>query len=76
MPRENLTKTTPFDRKQQDVLLTVKDVAALDQCSEKTVRRAIEAGLLKVIRIGVNGRLVRIRKVDHLTYRFGCEVDQ
>lgn len=27
-------------------LLTVKQVAALDGCSEKTVRRAIEAGLL------------------------------
>ncbi len=40
-------------------LLTVKDVAALDHCSEKTVRRAIEAGLLEAIRIGPSGRLLR-----------------
>lgn len=53
----------------QDVLLTVKEVAALDRCSEKTVRRAIDAGLLKATRIGVNGRLVRVKKSDHAAYR-------
>lgn len=52
-----------------DVLLTVRDVAALDRCSEKTVRRAIDAGRLRVVRIGVDGRLIRIRKSDHAAYR-------
>ncbi len=43
--------------KQTHKLLTVKDVAELDNCSEKTVRRAIAAGLLEVIRVGPGGRL-------------------
>ncbi len=50
-------------------LLTVKDVAELDRCSEKTVRRAIEAGQLTVIRVGPGGRLVRIDPRDHAAYR-------
>lgn len=36
---------------EQEPLLTVKQVAALDGCSEKTVRRAITEGLLDVVRI-------------------------
>jgi len=50
-------------------LLTVKEVAKLDNCSEKTVRRAIDAGLLMVIRIGPGGRLVRIDPAAHAAYR-------
>ncbi len=52
-----------------DTLLTVKDVAALDRCSEKTVRRAIDAGLLEVIRLGPGGRLLRIEPAAHAAYR-------
>lgn len=50
-------------------LLTVRQVAALDGCSEKTVRRAIEAGLLEVVRVGPGGRLVRIDPAAHRAYR-------
>ena len=50
-------------------LLTIKDVANLDRCSEKTVRRAIAAGLLEVVRIGPGGRLVRIEPAAHRAYR-------
>ncbi|MEP2990903.1 MAG: helix-turn-helix domain-containing protein [Parasphingorhabdus sp.] len=74
MIRKNTTKFTSSDCEQRDVLLTVRDVAELDQCSEKTVRRAIKAGLLRVVRIGANSRLVRIRKIDHVAYRYECEV--
>ena len=50
-------------------LLTVSDVAALDNVSEKTVRRAIKAGELNAIRVGVGRRLLRIRPDDHAAYR-------
>jgi excisionase family DNA binding protein len=52
-----------------EALLTVRDVAALDGCSEKTVRRAIAVGLLDVVRIGPGGRLVRIEPSAHRVYR-------
>lgn len=52
-----------------DALLTVKDVAALDRCSEKTVRRAIASGDLEAIRVGPGGRLLRIRPAAHEAYR-------
>ncbi len=52
MPRRPLKKT---DGPTQ--LLTVRDVAQLNNVSEKTVRRAIAAGLLDSVRLG---RLVRI----------------
>lgn len=50
-------------------LLTVKDVAQLDRCSEKTVRRAITAGLLEAVRVGPGGRLLRIDPAAHAAYR-------
>lgn len=50
-------------------LLTVKDVAELDACSEKTVRRAIAAGLLEVVRVGPSGHLLRIDPAAHAAYR-------
>ena len=50
-------------------LLTVREVAELDNCSEKTVRRAIDAGLLKVVRIGPSGHSVRIDPAAHRAYR-------
>ncbi|MGC9371242.1 MAG: helix-turn-helix domain-containing protein [Paracoccaceae bacterium] len=50
-------------------LKTVKEVAQEDNCSEKTVRRAIKAGLLDVIRVGPGGRLIRIHPDAHAAYR-------
>lgn len=50
-------------------LLTVREVAELDRCSEKTVRRAIEAGLLEAVRIGPGGRLLRVDPAAHALYR-------
>ncbi|WP_323041525.1 helix-turn-helix domain-containing protein [Gemmobacter sp.] len=50
-------------------LLTVREVSELDGCSEKTVRRAIEAGLLEAVRIGPGGRLLRIDPAAHALYR-------
>lgn len=60
-----IPRNTPSPRR----LLTVKDVAELDSCSEKTVRRAIEAGLLDVVRLGPGGRLLRIDPAAHAAYR-------
>ncbi|MFC3614541.1 helix-turn-helix domain-containing protein [Lutimaribacter marinistellae] len=60
---------TPKKTDQSRPLLTVKDVAELDNCSEKTVRRAIAAGLLDVIRVGPGGRLIRIDPAAHAAYR-------
>jgi excisionase family DNA binding protein len=51
------------------MLLTVKEVAALDHCSEKTVRRAIAAGLLEAMRVGPGGRLLRVHPAAHAAYR-------
>ena len=64
MPRQP-TKTTEKLR----TLLTVKEVAELDNCSEKTVRRAIAAGLLEAVRAGPGGRLLRIDPAAHAAYR-------
>lgn len=50
-------------------LKTVKQVALEDNVSEKTVRRAIAAGLLEVLRIGPGGRLIRIHPAQHDAYR-------
>jgi excisionase family DNA binding protein len=59
------TKMTEKSRR----LLTVKEVAELDSCSEKTVRRAITMGLLEVVRVGPSGRMVRITPAAHAIYR-------
>ncbi len=64
MPRPPL-KTVERSRP----LLTVKDVAVLDNTSEKTVRRAIKAGLLVALRVGPGGRLLRIDPAAHAAYR-------
>lgn len=74
MTRKSLTKLTPSDLKQRDVLLTVQEVALLDGCSEKTVRRAIAAGLLRALRVGPGGRLIRIKPADHAAYRNACPI--
>lgn len=64
MPQNNPKKTD-----QPRHLMTVKDVAKADNYSEKTVRRAIAAGLLEVIRLGPGGRLIRIDPAAHAAYR-------
>ena len=58
-----------------DALLTVAEVAGLDRCSEKTVRRAIEAGLLQALRLGPGGRLLRVTRAAHEAYRRGWRRD-
>ena len=52
-------------------LMTIAEVARLDGCSEKTVRRAINAGLLEAIRIGPGGRAIRVTVEAHMLYRLG-----
>ncbi len=59
----------PPNRDALRALLTVRQVAELDGCSEKTVRRAIQAGLLESVRIGPAGRLLRIDPAAHALYR-------
>ncbi len=60
-------KTSPAEHGVR--LLTVKEVAELDGCSEKTVRREIKAGNLLATRVGPSGRLLRIHPADHAAYR-------
>ena len=66
---KNAAHTRTAERQSPQSLLTVKEVAILDGCSEKTVRRAIDAGLLEAIRIGPGERLIRIHPDAHETYR-------
>ena len=62
MPRN--VKTDPITP-----LKTVKQVALEDNVSEKTVRRAITAGHLEVLRMGPGGRLTRSHPAQHESYR-------
>lgn len=50
-------------------LLTVREIAERDRCSEKTVRRAIAEGLLDAIRVGPGNRLLRVHPAAHDSYR-------
>ncbi len=50
-------------------LFTVAEIASEDKTSEKTVRRDIKAGLLEVLRLGKNGRIVRVTAEERLRYR-------
>ena len=52
-----------------EVLYTLADIAGLDRCSVRTLRRAVAAGLLEVVRIGPAGRLIRITPEAHAAYR-------
>jgi hypothetical protein len=52
--------------------LTMQDVAARDQCSVKSVRRAIELGLLEATRIGPSGRAIRISEDAYARYHALC----
>ena len=64
-----MPKLPPKKTDKPCTLLTVKDVAEADNCSEKTVRRAIAAGLLEVVRVGPTGHMVRIKPAAHAAYR-------
>ncbi len=63
------TKPSPTPIRPEDVYLTVPEVAQLDRCSTRTVRRAIQAGLLAAVRIGPGGRSLRIPRATHTAYR-------
>jgi excisionase family DNA binding protein len=66
----NAPDTSPKNYANDDrALLTVRQIAALDGCSEKTVRRAITAGVLHAIRVGPGGRLLRVSRAAHKAYR-------
>jgi len=71
MPRHKIPPNTPPSKPiaAPSRLKTVRDVAAEDQVSEKSVRRAIAAGLLDVIRVGPGKRLIRIHPDAHAAYR-------
>lgn len=56
-------------RQDTEAALTIKEVAVLDGCSEKTVQRAIKAGLLQAFHVGPGGRLLRISRQAHAAYR-------
>lgn len=64
-----MTKTATKATDTDSTLLTVKEIAAMDRCSEKTVRRAIGAGLLQALRVGPGERLLRVTKEAHAAYR-------
>lgn len=64
-----MTKIKPKRDDSCDMLLTIREVAHLDQCSEKTVRRAITAGDLEALRVGPGGRLLRVTREAHARYR-------
>lgn len=70
MANDNKISRKAKDSKAE-ALMTVADIAILDGCSEKTVRRAIDAGLLRIVRIGPSGRLIRVHPDDHAAYRNG-----
>lgn len=62
---KHLSQNSP----QSNPLFTVAEIAERDRCSAKTVRRAIAAGYLDVIRIGPSGRSIRISQQAHERYR-------
>jgi excisionase family DNA binding protein len=57
---------TPKPTTDLEQLLTVREVAALEAVSPKTITRRITAGELPALR---TGRLLRIRPQDLRTYR-------
>jgi len=61
-----MTHNNPISRRP---MLTVAEIARLDSCSEKTVRRAIDCGLLDILRIGPSGRSIRVTEEAHALYR-------
>lgn len=78
MKRMNKAKAQPKPGTRsvpnEERMLTVKEVAELDRCSEKTVRRAIDDELLEAMRIGPGKRLLRITREAHARYRRGQRI--
>lgn len=72
MPPAALPRSNSAGLPNDEPLLSVREVAWLDGCSEKTVRRAIAAGHLAALRIGPGGRLLRITRRAHAAYRSGA----
>lgn len=68
-PKTPPKKPAPRLALDEERLLKIKEVADLDRCSEKTVRRAIDAGLLEAMRVGAGGRLLRVTPRAHAAYR-------
>ncbi len=64
-----MTKTSKTPIRTEDVLMTIAEVAQLDRTSERSVRRAIAAGLLEAMRLGPAGRSIRISRAAHAAYR-------
>lgn len=73
MTMKNIPKTHPKlvhrTVPDEERTLTVTEVAELDRCSEKTVRRAIAAGMLEAMRVGPGKRLLRITPEAFAKYR-------
>lgn len=71
MKKTAKTQPKPVHRNVADEerALTVTEVAELDRCSEKTVRRAIAAGMLEATRVGPGKRLLRITPAAFSKYR-------
>lgn len=71
MKKTPMTQPKPVHRNVADEerALTVSEVAELDRCSEKTVRRAIAAGMLEATRVGPGKRLLRITPAAFSKYR-------
>lgn len=59
-------------RQDDDRLYTVAEIARLDGCSTRTVRRSIAMSLLDALRIGPGGRCLRITQAAHQRYRDRC----
>lgn len=68
-----MTNSTPRpgSMTSTETLLTVQEIAVLDRCSEKTVRRAISSGQLQALRVGPGSRLLRVTQGAHQAYRRG-----
>jgi len=71
MKKSVQTQPKPVHRNipDEERTLTVTEVAELDRCSEKTVRRAIAAGMLEATRVGPGKRLLRITPAAFSKYR-------
>lgn len=66
MPTNSSATKTPARPADLERLLTVDEVADLENVSSKTIRRRIAAGELRALR---NGRSLRIRPQDLRAYR-------
>ena len=63
-----MTKTKTPRADAQPPSMTLQEVAELERCSVKTVRRAIKAGLLQAYHSGPGGRLLRVTRAAYEAY--------